>query len=410
MERFFEAPWTLKQMQKSFLGKYLNLMAEELSTRGYARKTARRYLHLAECFGNWLKENRIGLGQIKAKHIVEYLRQRTQRPHLGDRFALKLMLEILQKQGVSKPEVKAIQRTPIEDVVDKFADYLKRERALAPSTIRYYTEFSRKFLSDKFGDEAVNLQCICASDVIAFVQRQAAILHIKRAKAMTTSLRSFLHYTKYLGCIQSDLSTSVPTVAYWTMADIPKDMPAEKVELFLSRCNRQSPAERRNYAILLLLARLGLRACEIISLKLEDIDWETGWITIRGKAGYESKLPLPVDVGEAIISYLKGGRPKTKVRSIFLCSRAPWSALKSSEDISSIVRRALLKAGIESPRTGAHQFRHGVATRMLRQGATLAEIGELLRHRSPQTTAIYAKVDLDSLRLLAMAWPGGRMQ
>lgn len=407
MEQFFKDQRTLAKMRESLLAAHLELMASELSSRGYASRTARRYLELVECFGRWLKDNSINPREITLEHTKEFLHQRTQRPHYGDLFALKFMLNILQQQGVYMPKVPMVRRTQTEDLVEKFANYLKRERALAPSTIVYYTEFSKKFLSDKFADGPVSLSSLSAADVIAFVQRQASVLHIKRAKGMTTALRSFLHYAKYQGYIDTDLAKAVPTVAYWTMATLPKDMPSDKCELLLSRCKRKTPVELRNYAILLLLARLGLRAKEIISLNLEDIDWESGWITIRGKAGYDSKLPLPIDVGESIASYLKNGRPRTNLRSIFLRSRAPIAALKSSTDISSVVRRALLRTGIDSPRTGAHQFRHGVATRMLKQGATLVEIGEVLRHRSPQTTAIYAKVDMDSLRRLAMAWPGG---
>jgi integrase/recombinase XerD len=407
MEQFFKDRRTLAQMRKGFLGTYLELMAGELSARGYAHRTARRYLQLAECFGGWLKDNSINLHEITPDHTKEFLDQRTQRPNYGDPFALKFMLNILRQQGVYAPEFPKKRRTQAEDLVEKFSNYLTRERGLAPSTILYYTDFSRKFLSDKFADGPANLSSVSSADLIAFVQRQASILQTKRAKGMTTALRSFLRYAKYQGYIDTDLAKVVPTVAHWAMATLPKNIPSDKCELFLSRCKRRTPVELRNYAILLLLARLGLRAIEIISLKLEDIDWETGWITIRGKAGYDSKLPLPIDVGEAIAAYLKDGRPKTNLRSLFLRSKAPIAALKTSTDISSVVRRALLRSGIDSPRTGAHQFRHGLATRMLQQGATLVEIGEVLRHRSPQTTAIYTKVDLDSLQLLAMPWPGG---
>jgi integrase len=157
----------------------------------------------------------------------------------------------------------------------------------------------------------------------------------------------------------------------------------------------------------LLLARLGLRAGEVAFLKLEDIDWEAGCLNVRGKGGYRSALPLPVEVGEAIATYLQTGRPASSSRFVFLRAKAPIQGFKSQIAVLSVVRHALARAGIDSPRKGAHQFRHALACEMLRQGASLPEIGQILRHRSPQTTAIYAKVDLASLRTLALPWPGG---
>jgi len=164
---------------------------------------------------------------------------------------------------------------------------------------------------------------------------------------------------------------------------------------------------RREYAILLLLARLGLRAGEIVALTLEDINWERGCIGVSGKRDQRCELPLPMDVGEAIADYLQSGRPCSNSRSLFLRAQAPTCGFSAHTAVSSVVRRALARAGIESDRKGAHQFRHALATQMLRHGASLSEIGELLRHRQPDTTRIYAKVDLAALRTLALPWPGG---
>jgi site-specific recombinase XerD len=251
------------------------------------------------------------------------------------------------------------------------------------------------------------LSTICAADVIGFVQRQAGCLHIKRAKLMTTALRSFLRYARYQDYINIDLAASVPTVANWSMASIPKSLSPDQVELILAHCNRKTATGRRDYAILLLLARLGLRGGEVVSLRLEEIDWQAGNITVRGKGGHWSQLPLPKDVGEAIAAYLQDGRPHSKSRSVFLRGRAPAVSFKNTVAVSSIVKHALARAGINAPQKGAHLFRHTLATQMLGQGASLSEIGELLRHRSTQTTSIYAKVDLISLRTLALPWPGG---
>jgi len=188
---------------------------------------------------------------------------------------------------------------------------------------------------------------------------------------------------------------------------VPKFLPAGSVQRVLDRCERNTPDGKRNYAVLLLLARLGLRACEVVALDLEDIDWDHGQLTIRCKGGRWAQMPLPSDVGEAIAIYLRSGRPRCVCRRVFLRHRAPIRGFAHSITVSTIVRRALIRTGIDSVRKGAHLFRHTLATDLLRQGASLDEIGELLRHRSPNTTAVYAKVDLTALRTLALPWPGG---
>jgi len=197
----------------------------------------------------------------------------------------------------------------------------------------------------------------------------------------------------------------VPSVANWSLSTVPRALPPGQSKRVLAACNRKTAVGRRDYAILLLLARLGLRACEVVRLTLEDLDWQAGLITVRGKGGRRSQMPVPLDVGNAIADYLRNARPLTMNRCVFLRCRAPITSFHGSQAIAYVVRHGLARAGIDSPRKGAHQFRHTLASEMLRQGASLSEIGELLRHRSPQTTAIYAKVDLVSLRALALPWP-----
>jgi integrase len=212
----------------------------------------------------------------------------------------------------------------------------------------------------------------------------------------------------YRGHITSDLAHAVPVVAHWRMTDLPKHLPTEAVQKVLASCDQTSAVGRRNYAILLLLARLGLRGGEIIALQLEDIDWENAQLTVRSKKGRGwARLPLPKDVGKAIARYLQVDRPHCSCRNVFVRMVAPYERLSNSPVISVLVRNALKDAGVESVRKGAHLFRHSLATEMLRQGASLDEIGQVLRHKDPDTTAIYAKVDLDALRRLAVAWPGG---
>ena len=191
------------------------------------------------------------------------------------------------------------------------------------------------------------------------------------------------------------------------MSSIPRAIAPDQVRRLLARINRHTAVGRRDYAILLLLARLGLRSSEVAFLELEDIDWKDGSLSVRGKGGRRLQLPLPADVGEAIVAYLRHGRPPSSSRRVFLRARALLRGFLGPSAVGTIVRHALLRAGIDAPTTGAHQFRQGLATEMLRHGASLGEIGELLGHRSPETTKIYTKVDLDALRSLALPWPGG---
>jgi integrase/recombinase XerD len=189
--------------------------------------------------------------------------------------------------------------------------------------------------------------------------------------------------------------------------ELVKTIDSPRVRQLLSQFDRSTAVGRRDYAVLLLLARLGLRAGEVAFLELEDIDWKAGCFSVHGKSGRRTQLPLPKDVGDAIVAYLRHGRPRSTSRRLFLRAKAPIRGFLTQCAVGTIVRHALERAGIAAPTTGAHQFRHALATQMLRQGASLTQIGELLGHRSPETTKIYTKVDLDALRTLAVPWPGG---
>jgi site-specific recombinase XerD len=315
-------------------------------------------------------------------------------------------LNLLVRQGVvSVPTPPAA--TPAERLQSEFRLYLKQERALASITQAHYVAFLREFLAERFGSGPVDLSGLCAADVTGFVRRRAASIQSKRVQLMTTALRSFLRFARYRGDIAKDLAACVPAVANWKLSTIPRALPPEQVEQVLASIDRKTAIGRRDYAILLLLARLGLRAGEIRTLTLEDLDWQEGLITVRGKAGRYSQLPMPVDVGAAIADYLRHGRPTASSRFVFLRVKAPAGGFKGTSGVGSMVRHTLARAGIDASRKGAHQFRHALACQMLQQGASLSEIGELLRHRSPQTTAIYAKVDIASLATLALPWPGG---
>jgi len=286
-----------------------------------------------------------------------------------------------------------------------YARYLREERALAEATIVNYVPFASQFLEEHFGSGSLSLSRLSPQDVIHFVQCQAPRLHLKRAKLLTTALRSFLQYLRYSGKTRVDLAAAVPCVANWSMPSIPRGIAPQQVRQVLRAVDRSTATGRRDYAILLLLARLGLRSGEVASLDLDDIDWAGGCVHVYGK-GRQVQVPLPQDVGDAIVAYLRHARPRSNSRRVFLRAKAPVRGFLGASAVGSIVRHALLRAGIETPTTGAHQFRHGLATQMLRQGASLAEIGTVLGHRSPETTKIYTKVDIEALRTLALPWPG----
>jgi integrase/recombinase XerD len=378
--------------------------------QGYARCSRYRKILLATCFSRWLGRQAITCHGVSSRDASRYLQVRARRVPLrkGDAAALRQFLDFLRGRHIVRAETPARCRgTASERMAQAFGQYLLKERALVRATVINYVPFIRWFLTDQFGHGRVRLSRLRAQDVTRFIQRQAPRLHLKRAKLMTTALRSFLHYARYRGDITLDLVAAIPSVANWSMSSIPRAIPAESVRQLLASFNRRTAQGRRDYAILLLLARLGLRASEVAFLELDDLDWEVGQVTVRGKRGARAALPLPADVGAAIAAYLQHGRPHSPSRRVFVRALAPAVGFAGPSAIACVVRDALERAGVNAPTKGAHQFRHALATQMLRRGASLSEIGEILRHRSPETTTIYAKVDLDALRPLALAWPGG---
>lgn len=408
MEQVYKDPRTLKRMREGPLGAQIDAFARQLIDQGYVKTSVRYALQLVADFGRWLRRRRIAVAQITTEGVAGYLRYRSRRRHFrsGDVSILRRLLSLLIEQGVVA-QAPRIEPTPAQQLETEFRRYLEQERRLAPATVAHDLEFARHFLAQNFGDGEVRLDRLRAADVVGFVQREAARLHAKRAKLMTTALRSFLQYAHYRGLIETDLRASVPTVANWSMASLPNALSSDELQRLLSSCEQETAVGRRNWAILLLLARLGLRAGEVVGLRLDDLDWATGEVCIRGAGTRTDRLPIPREVGEALADYLCHVRPACASRQVFLRIRAPHCGFVNSGGISTLVRRALVHAGLDPVHKGAHLLRHTVATQMLRQGASLAEIGELLRHRSQQTTMIYAKVDLDMLRPLALPWPGG---
>lgn len=388
---------------------FLGPFAESLSRQGYTEHYIHRQVMLAACFSRWLGQTDVLARHVTSAHVARYLRlrYRLRRPNRGDRAALSHFIEFLRGERVIRAEKGPTPLTPVERCVQAYEQYLRKERVLAEATIVNYVPFIGRFLEERFGTGPVKLSSLRAGEVVGFVQRQARQLHLKRAKLLTTALRSFLQYARYRGAIRLDLAAVVPCVANWSMPSIPRGIEPDQVRRVLSHIDRRTAVGRRDYAILLLLARLGLRSGEVAFLELEDIDWKAACLSVHGKSGRRTQLPLPQDVGEAIVAYLRHGRPRCTSRRVFLRARAPVRGFQTQSAVGTIVRHALRRAGVEAPTSGAHQFRHGLATQMLRQGASLAQIGELLGHTSPETTKIYTKVDLKALRTLALPWPGG---
>ena len=389
---------------------YIEPFAKSLREQGYARQSIHRQVFLSAAFSEWLARRQLVLHRLSSDLALQYLRYRFRhvQPSRGDAAALKHLLEFLRCEGAIPAEkIAAYPATSAERWARRYEEYLREACGLSQATIINYVPFVLSFLEECFGNGPVIWSQLCAHDVVRFVEHQARRLHPKRSKLLTSALRSFLRFARYRGKVKLDLGAAVPVVPHWTMTTVPRAIPADQVRQLLNSIDRTTALGRRDYAVLLVLARLGLRASEVAFLELDDINWRGGQLRIGGKAGQPGDLPLPADVGNAIAAYLSNGRPPSTSRRVFLRARAPIRGFRGASGVGSIVRHRLQRAGIDAPTYGAHQFRHGLACELLRQGASLGEIGEILGHRSPETTRIYAKVDLEALRSLALPWPGG---
>lgn len=399
----------LVDAQPKHWAEHLNRYTNLVHGQGYAIASIQSQLYLIKRFLVWLRSHtEIPLDELGIQRFLRSPHNAHLTPRAGTA-ALHRFLQMLREQGVVPPQ-KEQTLSEQQRLIKYYERYLLEERGLVPATVAYNARFAGQFVSAlhaKFGKPRLNFSQLRGENITDFVRRQSHKLSPGRAQLLCTGLRSFLRFLLHQGKIRTDLTGCVPTVARWSLSTLPKFLPAGTVEMVLARNHRRSPIGRRDYAILLLLARLGLRACEVVTLNLEDIDWENARITIRAKGGRWNQLPLPSDVGDALASYLRHGRPRCSCRRVFIRHRPPLAGFTSSAAISSVVKHALHRAGVKSARKGAHLFRHSLATSMIRQGASLDEIGELLRHRSPNTTTIYAKVDLPALRPLALPWPGG---
>jgi site-specific recombinase XerD len=382
--------------------------AEELARQGFTPHSAGCLLGLLAHVSRWLADEGLGVGDLCAREVERFLRHRRDAgygSHLSAR-GMAPMLGYLRGMGATPPPPTSAPMGPVEAALDRYRNYLTIERGLGKDTARGYVDSARPFLVGRVlpGDLALDLEHLTAADVIAFVVARCPRQGSSAAKLTVTTLRSLLGFLHVDGAIPRSLVSAVPSVASRRLAGLPKGLDADQVRRLLTSCDNDTSNGRRDFAVLTLLVRLGLRAGEVARLGLGDIDWRAGEIVVRGKANCTDRLPCPADVGEAVAAYLHHGRSAHATgRTVFVRIKAPHRPL-STGGITQIVAAAALRAGLE--RIYAHRLRHTAATQMLRAGASLPEIGQLLRHRRAMTTAIYAKVDREALRTIARRWPG----
>jgi len=388
---------------------YLDSFARHLDEQGFKRRLISRQIRVTANFSKWLETEEVAAQDVTDEHIERFFQgpRRPQAIQRGECATLRRCIDFLLELGVIHPLPHPRETTPIQQAVDTFRTYLRQERGLSDKTLIQYGPFITRFLFERFGHGALELAALRAGDVVEFIKQQATHLIPARAKVATTALRAYLRYLHACGEIELDLVTAVPTVPNWSLSAIPRAIAPEHLQAVLAHCPRDTSVGRRDYAILMLLARLGLRSSEIVALTLESIDWEAGSIAVGGKGNQATSLPMPVEVGEAIADYLRHGRPPSSSRALFLRACAPIRGLGAQQTIATIVSAAIERAGIETRHRGSHQFRHALASDLLRHGATLNEIGSVLRHRHTKTTHLYAKVDFAALRPLSLPWPGG---
>ena len=406
--RVIEDPSTARDRRADPVRQHIEVFTEQLIGLGYARSTIREHVQLLHRFDRWLARRRVGLADLDDTRLSAFLQARQTRHHTrrhGGVSLLRRFLRHLRAVGAVPSPPPVLDVSPRGPLERAYRQYLRAERGLCATTIDNYLTVCHHFLQERL-DEAQSVGSLTAVDISAFVRGHARDRGPATAKMMVTALRAMFRFLFQRGDITIDLRAAVPTVPDWRLASIPKTIAPGDVERLLRACDVKTVTGRRDRAVLLLLARLGLRAGEVVALELDDIHWRAGEITIRGKKGLRhDRFPLPAEVGRALATYLRRDRPASASRHVFLCRRAPRRAFANRGAVSTIVRRALRRADLHPPVRGAHLLRHSLATHMLRRGASFAEIGEVLRHRAPSSTEIYAKVDLDRLRAVVQPWP-----
>ena len=407
LEDFFNQRDVIARHRAGLFGAYIDELSEDLKYKGYARVSVRSSVAGIREFGRWLDRRDLRVKDVSETIIREFIQGHRYWIRNGRSAILNALMLRLRQSGIIS--ARALPESgPIERIEQDFAVFLRRERALSQATVTNYCPVAHLFMAEYFATGHVDLTHLCAADIHEFVMRHIHSWGRKRLQLHLTALRSFLRFLYLRGQITIPLTGYIPAMRGWRSDEPPKWLSAEAIERTLACCDRHSAIGQRDYAILMLLARLGLRAGEVVSMMLDDIQWESGTINVCGKGQQRKRFPLPEDVGQALAAYLKNIRPPCSSRRVFLRVRAPYRGLGNSSSLDTIVCRALSRAGFDPPNKGAHLFRHSLATTMLHNGATLTEIGQVLHHKSPDTTAIYAKVDIRGLSALAQPWPGDK--
>ena len=378
---------------------------EELARRGYTPAAAAKQLQLMAHLSRWMSAHGLEPAALRRIEIERFVRERrASHAQLASARGLEVLLGYLRRLGTVPAAGSREAARPAGGLLDRYADYLLVRRGLSPETVRGYCNTARAFLAERQapGGELA-LETLEVAAINAYLLGASARVSACSAKAIVTGLRSLLRFLHLEGLIDRDLAVAVPSVAKWRLASLVKALDASSIARLLNSCDRETAVGRRDFAILLMLSRLGLRIGEVAALRLEDLDWRAGEIVVRGKGSRRERLPLPVDVGEAIVGWLRDGRPDCDSRFVFTRARAPYQGLHPAS-LNGVVHRACQRAGL--PEVGPHRLRHTAATQMLRAGSSLREVGQVLRHRDSEVTSIYAKVDRLALATMVQPWPG----
>lgn len=394
----------------SMIEDHIEPFLKHLRAAGYAERTLRKKRTVARAFVRWTKRKQIAVDDLNDNHLAAFVARLPRRRKACVKFELavmRLLFEYLRSYtGLQQPPLKD-EVSAADGLVQRYEDYLRKDRGLTENSVHVYVPFIRDFLTA----QTTQTGCVFPESFGALIIRRFILEHTldrssEYTRLLCTALRSFFRFLILCGQTLRDLSNSVPMVRKYRQAVVPAFLTSDEVEHVLTSTDRSTLNGRRDHAILLLLARLGLRAGEIVSLELDDLRWRAGEIVVRGKGRMVDHLPLLSDVGEALALYLREDRGVSASRRVFLRIWAPHVGLTGPAAVGHIVRRALAQAGVRrSGRGAAHLFRHGLATKMIRHGASMAEIAEVLRHRSQTTTAIYAQVSFEALRAVALPWP-----
>ncbi len=387
------------------LAPFVEVYRLELRRRGYTPRSAVNELRQVARLSGWLADRKLDAERLDRERVEEFFAfQRAGGRHRAQwsRPGLWCLLDVLEELGALEHEEQASALSLSETLLYSFERYLLTERALAPGTVRGYVDHARQFLDGLA--PGTTLEEVTAPDVTAALHRVADAVSVATAQNFRAGLRAFLRFCFTEGIVAVDLSGAALAVTGRRRVSLPRGIEPAQARALLSSCDRRTALGRRDHAMLVVLLRLGLRAGEVARLRLDDLDWRSGELVVRGKGSRLDRLPMPFEVGDAITAYLRRGRPRSDRRELFLRARAPFEPIATGT-VGSTVRRACRRAGIAE--VGPHRLRHTVACEMVRAKVPLVEIAQVLRHKSLQSSAIYARVDLDTLRGLAAPWPGG---